>query len=204
MEEEQEFQALYGPWAPMPPADVARLLSGCGWRWWIAGGWALEAAGAPPRSHGDTDVAVLRRDLAGVRSWLKGFHLWEAHSGSLRPLIAGEEMAPDRQQLWVRRDAYNPWVLDIVFSPADGDEWVYKRDESIRLGLDDVGHVIDGVPYFKPELVLLFKAKQRRPKDEADFAAVAPRLDARGRRFLLDGIRTTEPDSPWITELEAL
>jgi hypothetical protein len=33
------------------------------------------------------------------------------------------------------------------------------------------------VPYLLPEIVLLFKAKHRRPKDRADFDGVLPLLD---------------------------
>jgi hypothetical protein len=49
-----------------------------------------------------------------------------------------------------------------------------------------IAHTNDGIPYARPEIVLLFKAKAARAKDD-DFAAVLPRLDdecprvARGR-----------------------
>jgi hypothetical protein len=35
----------------------------------------------------------------------------------------------------------------------------------------------NGTPYLVPEIVLLFKAKHDRPKDNADFAEVLPLLD---------------------------
>jgi hypothetical protein len=203
-EEEEEFQRLYGPWQPMQPGEVAGLMQGCGFLWWVAGGHALEVAGAGPRQHGDTDVAVLHRDLALVRAWLSGFHLWEAHSGSLRPLLAGEHMTDGREQLWMRKDAFGPWLLDLVFSPSEGNDWLYKRDHEVRLPIDAIGHVSDGVPYLNPEIVLLFKAAHRRPKDEADFASMAPRLDGPARAFLLRSLRATEPSSPWIGALDEL
>jgi hypothetical protein len=202
--DEHEFQRLYGPWRPMQPGEVASLMGGCGFRWWLAGGWALEAAGAAPRSHGDTDLAVLRKDLPLVREWLFEFHLWEAHSGTLRPLVPGDTMTEGREQLWVRRDAYGPWLLDVVSSPSEGDDWLYKRHDDIRLPLDDVGWISDGVPYFRPEVVLLFKAKAGRPKDDLDFDSMSPRLEPPAREWLLDALRLTEPESPWIVRLEAL
>jgi hypothetical protein len=67
--DEAAFQALYGPWDPPEPAQVAALLAGSGVRWWIAGGRAARA-GAPARRHGDTDIAV-RLDPA-ARAWLAG------------------------------------------------------------------------------------------------------------------------------------
>jgi hypothetical protein len=202
--DKHEFQRLYGPWRPMQPAEVASLMDGCGFRWWLAGGWALEAAGANPRRHEDADLAVLGDDLPRVRGWLCGFHLWEAHAGTLRPLLAGDTMRAGREQLWMRRDAYGPWLLDIVSSPPEAHEWLYKRHHGIRLPLDELGFFCDGVPYFRPEVVLLFKAKARRPKDDLDFASIAPRLKPRARDWLLRSLRLSEPACPWIARLEEL
>jgi hypothetical protein len=201
---EDEFQALYGPWRSLVPGEVATLLEGCPFRWWIAGGWAIEAGGGAPRHHEDTDLAVLRDDLASVRAWLSTFHLWETHDGTLRPLRPGDDMTPEREQLWMRRGAYGPWLLDIVLSPSTGDEWVYKRDERIRLPLDEVGFVgTDQIRYMRPEVILLFKAKNVRPKDEADFASALERLDEAGRAFLIRALRLTLPAHPWLEALES-
>ena len=37
-----------------------------------------------------------------------------------------------------------------------------------------VHHTRDGIPYLAPELVLLFKAKHPRQKDQADFDSYGP------------------------------
>ena len=99
--DEQEFQALYGRWQPFTPAEVRGLLARAPFRWWLAGGWALELAGAAPRRHEDIDVGVSFDDLEAVREAFRDFHLWEAHEG-LRPLLPGEELRAGREQLWVR------------------------------------------------------------------------------------------------------
>lgn len=124
--DEAAFQALYGRWDPPPPAQVAGLLAGSGVRWWIAGGRDARA-GAPARQHDDTDIAVRLSDLDGLRSHLSGWHLWEASSGTLRPLLPGDTLAPGCEQLWARRDAQHPWQLDLLLDRSDA-EWVSKRD----------------------------------------------------------------------------
>lgn len=124
--DEAAFQALYGRWDPPPPAQVAGLLAGSGVRWWIAGGRAARA-GAPARPHDDTDIAVRLSDLDGLRSHLSGWHLWEASSGTLRPLLPGDTLTPGCEQLWARRDAQHPWQLDLLLDRSDT-EWVFKRD----------------------------------------------------------------------------
>src|SRR5919204_1163856 len=106
---DEAIQHLYGRWQRFTPREVAQLFDGAPFRWWVAGGWAAEVWGAPPRNHADMDVVVLLDDLAAIRSWLSDFHLWEAHAGTLRPLLAGDELRVGREGLWVRRDADSPW-----------------------------------------------------------------------------------------------
>lgn len=175
--DEAAFQALYGRWDPPPPAQVAGLLAGSGVRWWIAGGWAARA-GAPPRPHDDTDIAVRLSDLDGLRRHLSGWHLWEASSGTLRPLLPGDTLTPGCEQLWGRRDTQHPWQLDLLLDRSDA-EWVFKRDSRVRLPWPRALHDVDGVPHLRPEVALLHKAHLDRPKDRADLAAARLTPDAR-------------------------
>ena len=54
-----------------------------------------------------------------------------------------------------------------------------------------------GIAYLAPEIVLLFKAKYRRDKDEADFAKALPRLDAKQRCWLQACLAQAYPDHAW-------
>ena len=63
---------------------------------------------------------------------------------------------------------------------STGTEWVFKRDESVRLPWDRAVHVIGGIGYQRPEVALLFKAEQDREKDRDDLAAARLTADARG------------------------
>src|SRR5207342_149782 len=89
---------------------VAELFRGPSVRWWIAGGRAARA-GAPDRHHEDIDVAVRIDDLDGLRKDLSDWHLWEANSGTLRPLLPGDHLTEGCEQLWARRNAQHPWQL---------------------------------------------------------------------------------------------
>jgi hypothetical protein len=82
------------------------------------------------------------------------------------------------------------------------DEWVCHRDPRVRLPLAAaVGVTADGIPYLRPEIVLLLKAKARRPKDEADLEAFLPRLDGPARRWLADALATLHPGHTWLRRL---
>lgn len=173
------------------------MLHDAPFRWWVGGGWAIEAAGGAPRRHDDTDVVVLASDLAAVRAWLADFHLWEAHSGALQPLLPGEAPRDGREQLWVRRDADSPWLCDIQLNPSADGRWVFKRDARISLPLDEVGRTVDGIPYLWAPLMLLHKAKSVRPKDQADFDGLIGVLSEEERRWLDEVLALAHPDHPW-------
>jgi uncharacterized protein YecT (DUF1311 family) len=49
-----------------------------------------------------------------------------------------------------------------------------------------------------PEIVLLFKAKHARPKDEADFAGTLDALGVAQRAWLADALATVHPGHPWL------
>jgi hypothetical protein len=169
---DEEFLGLYGPWQPMTPAAVAEMLSGCDAGWHIAGGRAARAGASAERRHEDTDVVVLAKDLDAVREAMRGWHLWENYNGALRPLLPGVPDQAECHQVWVRRNASAPWVLEfLVDRVSTDDEWVFKHDQSVRVPWDQALRHIDGVWYLKPELALLFKAGQDREKDREDLAA---------------------------------
>jgi hypothetical protein len=182
--DEDHFQLLYGRWEPLEPAAVASLLTGSGVRWYIAGGRAARI-GAPPRRHEDTDVVVRMADLDGLRGALAGWHLWEANNGALRPLLPDVALTAACEQLWARRDAGQPWQLDLLLDRASDDaDWVFKRDASVRLPWAEALHTVAGAAYLRPEIALLHKARLDRPKDRADLAAA--RLDPAARAWLAD------------------
>lgn len=69
--EEDEFQALYGRWAPMTPSEFAREMAGFDRPWWLVGGWAIEAATGLRREHEDLDVSLLVRDVPAFVEFMR-------------------------------------------------------------------------------------------------------------------------------------
>lgn len=198
---QEEFEARYGRWAPLTPTQVRDLLAGAPFPWWIAGGWAVEAATGVVRPHDDVDVAVLASDLAALRSWFSDHELHETRSGDVALLPDGAEPTPDNDQLWLRRGPDEPWLADLLLTPTDGDDWLFKRDRSLRRPLRDIGWVgPDGVPYLRAEIVLLFKAKLSRDKDQADLSSLLD-ADPAGAVWLVGALERTHPGHPWIDRI---
>jgi hypothetical protein len=199
----EAFQHIYGPIRALSPAEAGVLFRDAPFRWWVAGGWSVELGPEPRRSHEDLEVALPRDAVPALRLWLGEYHLWDTHGGALRHLAPGVVVPIDHEQLWVRRDATSPWLMDLMLTPVAGDRWYYKRDQRVTRPIDEVIRIgAEGVPYQRPEITLLFKARRREAKDEADFSAVAPLLPPGDRAWLRDAIALTEPpDHPWLPHL---
>jgi hypothetical protein len=197
---------LYGASAPLVPADAARLLQGYPGRWWIAGGWAIEAFSGVRRPHHDLDVGVLGGDLPALRRHLAGrLHVWTATDGALAPLLpddrpdgTAEEVLPRGcGNLWTRRSARDPWEVDFLLGPGTAQEWIYRRDPALRMPMAAALWQQDGIDHLQPEIQLLYKSAAPRPQDQRDLEAVLPLLDDRRRRWLRDALERTTPGHRW-------
>jgi hypothetical protein len=105
-------------------------------------------------------------------------------------------------QTWLRDPATSNYLLDVFREPHDGDIWICRRDETIRLPYSDiVHHTQDGIPYLAPELVLLFKAKHARRKDQTDFDATVPHMTAAQRETLAELLARAHPEHHWLAHL---
>ena len=193
----------YGAWKPLELDQVRALFEAQPALWWIAGGRALELfAGRSWRAHGDLDVGVLRRDEARVVPALRAFERHAAH-GDLQLLPPGGLAPADAHCVWCRAHGRDPWRFELLLTESDGDAWVFRREPAVRRPLAEILRCTgEGVPYLRPELQLLYKAKAVRPKDELDFAAVAPLLDTESRRWLRAALARAHPGHPWLERLE--
>lgn len=197
---------VLGRWVPDRPEDVATIFAEADFPWWIAGGYAIElAVGHELRAHGDLDVLVLRRDQGLVRDLLADWDLYVADppgQGELRPWRPGEVLQPPLHDIWCRHTPKAPWSVQLMLDEAEGTQWVSRRNPAIRLPIDRLGRTSKtGIPYLVPEVQLFYKAKATRNKDEADFEAVLPLLDAPARAWLAGAINVIVPDHPWLRRL---
>jgi hypothetical protein len=197
-------------WDAWRPEQAAALLAGVQGPWYVAAGWALELfLGEQRREHEDLEIAVPRERFAEIAERLSAFELFVPDSdltdpGLVWPFARAPKALDGHHQTWVREPATGRWRLDVFREPSDGDTWICRRDARIRLPYSDVIEWTDaGIPYARPEIVLLFKAKHDdRAKDEADLAAVLPRLEPARRRWLTDALRLVHPGHPWLERIQ--
>ena len=204
------FEPDLSLWDAWRPEQAAALLAGVQAPWYVAAGWAVDLfLGEERRAHGDLEIAVPRERFGEIAEALAGFELF-IPDGDLtdRSLVWPLDQAPKaldgHHQTWVREPATGRWRLDVFREPSDRDTWICRRDERIRVPYGDlIERTEDGIPYARPEIVLLFKAKHsERAKNEADLAALLPSLGPIRRRWLAEALALVHPGHAWLERVE--
>ena len=185
-------------WDSWHPRVVAARLSGLTVPWYVAAGWALDLfRGAQSRAHEDLEIAIPAGHFDEVAARFTDCDLYVPHPDSLRPFTA--ETATTSHQTWAVPRSTGRWCVDIFREPHDGDRWICRRDETIRLPYDEIiEHDREGIPFLAPEFVLLFKAKLDRDKDRADLRGVLPLLDEARRGRLAQLLTRVHPGHSWL------
>lgn len=194
------------PWAPLTPYETVTLFASWDRFWCIAGGWAIDLwLGQVTREHADTDVLLLRGDMATVHDHLPGWELWAADPpGTLRPWPAGEPLPGHVHDIWCRKAGSMRWRFQLMVMDHDKVHWIFRRDGSIGGPLGSLANEVGGMPVLAPEIQLLYKGNgTRRPKDEADFLTALPHLSPNQRAWLRDAIASREPNHPWVAALDS-
>lgn len=200
-----DAEALDARWAgSWTPQEVARRLAGTAVPWYVAAGWALDLfRGERTREHHDIEIGVPAERFPEIRERFPGFVFDAVGSSRIWESATPRALGATRQT-WLRDPATGRYLLDVFREPHDGETWVCRRDETIRLPhVEIIRYTPDGIPYLIPELVLLFKAKHVRPKDQADFDGALPLLTRTRRETLVRLLRQAHPGHAWLAALES-
>ncbi|KJK48241.1 hypothetical protein UK23_17660 [Lentzea aerocolonigenes] len=198
--DEEELEARWAhAWRP---EEVAERLEGVRTPWYVAAGWALDLfRGGQSRPHGDLEIAVPLAGFAEIRDRLAGHAFDVAGLGRIW-FDAEPEVLAAAHQTWVRDLTSGRYLVDVFREPHDGGTWICRRDENLRLPYDVIiERTATGIPFLVPELVLLFKAKAVRPKDQQDFDGVLPLLGRDRRTALAGWLKRVHPGHPWLAVL---
>lgn len=190
-----------GPWLTLEPAAAAALFFALDASWWVTGGNAIDLFLGRVGPHHDLDIAVLRREQDEVRAHLAAWDLHAKHGGALTPWPTGARLPHDRSVVWGRTASYLPWQLELLIENTEVDEWVYAADDRVRLPLIALGlESPDGIPYLRPEVVLLYQAEGAtiETRRDEDVLAVVTKLTSPGRDWLRHALATAHPEHRWI------
>jgi hypothetical protein len=198
-----------GRWQPLTPDKAATFFAALHVPWWIAGGWAIDLfLERQTREHEDIDVLILRRDQQAVRTLLGTWDVQAAlppprdEAWPFRPWHLGEILDEPIHDIWCRPDATQPWAFQLMIADTYREQWLFRRMPTINRSVAAIGDTTpSGIPYLAPEIQLLYKAKGRRPKDEADFMQTLPVLPRERRIWLRDSLAQVHPHHPWLDHL---
>lgn len=180
--------------------------------WWVAGGWAVDLfLGTPTRPHADLEFSVLASDLPALAAHLHAWDVRVAAPGAAFVAWNGQPLPQPYHQLWARcgkqpahtpeEFSVDPTMVDFLIEAHEGTIWQYRRDSRITRSIHEFGYIRDDLPYVRPEIALLFKAKNPRYKDQRDFEQVVPFLDPHSRLWLRTCLQVSSASHPWATAL---
>jgi aminoglycoside-2''-adenylyltransferase len=192
------FDPLQHAWDAWRPGEAARRLRGLEVPWYVAAGWAIDLfLGEQRREHEDLEIGTPAARFPEIAAALGELEFFAIVDGK-----AQSEPQEDSHQTWGFDRSAGVWRIDVFREPWDGDTWVCRREPSIRYPRgEQIEWTPDGIPYLRPELVLLFKAKHARPKDEDDFAAVLPALAPERKRRFAELLTRVHPGHRWLHRL---
>ena len=179
------------------------LLSSFPGSWFVVGGWAIDLfLGFQSRDHKDLEIGVYRSNQIDLKSFLQSWKFVKVVQGVSESWTDGEFLSSPVHEIHAQSESEPQTELEILLQEETDMKWVYRRNASIRA--DKRSIVLSsaaGIPYLSPEIVLLYKAKQQRGKDEADFALVRDRLGGEQRLWLKAAIETCHPGHSWLAQL---
>lgn len=183
------------------PVRIQQLLQNYTSPWFIAGGWAIDVfIGHETREHSDVEVAIFRKDQGSIKTYLRNWRLQKVVKGEFHHWKDEYLELPIHEIHGVSETGTR---IEILLNESNENEWIFRREPSISRHLNDIKRVSElGIPYLSPEIVLLFKAKNPKPKDEEDFIRAKKLLNEESRNWLKKGLEVHTPGHHWIEELE--
>jgi len=190
---------------PYQPADIYSLLVNAPFPWWISGGWALDLfLQEQTRDHFDIDVSIARHDQLVAQAFLNTWDFWsvmrnENNEIVIAPWVKDNELNNEYPGVWGREDPEAPWRFEFFFQDIDNELWQFRYCESVQHPSASIGDSTpEGIPYLRPEIVLLTKAVRLREVDIHDFLRVLPALSSKQKTNLIEDISKMDVQHPWI------
>lgn len=196
-----------GNWESWTPDVLAAKLRDVGCRWCVVGGWALDLfTGVVHREHSDLEIIVPRQSFEVIKDRLPELAFYVTGAEGQWPLATAGAAFDKYQQTFGRDETTGKFILDVM-RVADSGVWELAGHPAITRPWDEtIETTSSGIPYLRPEQVLLYKAlgigdDDPRVKDGADFLTVLPFLERTGRDWFAESLHALRPEHPWLRAL---
>ncbi|MDZ8236017.1 MAG: hypothetical protein RMZ69_02390 [Nostoc sp. ChiQUE01a] len=184
---------------------LSTLLNNFRQPWFVAGGWAIDLfIGDVTRVHKDIEIAIFRKDQSSLREYLFGWEFTKVVNGKMESWNEAEWLELPIHEIHAHTKNTLFSELEILLDESSQSEWRFRRNLDIARPLSMIRlHSDIGLPFLAPEIVLLYKAKNPRSKDEDDFYRVSRLLDEERQAWLKEAIAVCHPGHHWLTEIDA-
>jgi len=185
------------------PLQVWSLMRDFKPNWFIAAGWAIDLyLGKVTRHHEDIEIAIFRQDQIALQNYLDVWILKKAVNGKLLVWNKGERLESSIFEIHCFRETSKPQSLEVLLNETDGDRWLFRRNNKVTKPLSKLSLTSNlGMKFLRPEVVLLYKSKNPRLKDEQDFEAVAECLDVENKEWLKNALTICYSEHHWLQRL---
>ncbi|MCG1010756.1 hypothetical protein J4760_12070 [Salinicoccus sp. ID82-1] len=167
-----------------------RGFEGC---WCIAGGWAIDLyLDKQTRAHDDIEIMIFREDQQILKHHLNDWEICKVEEGELSTW-GHEHLKLPIHELHATHKATGQ-KLEILLNEKDEENWIFRRDSRVTKPLNEIiNFSINSLPYLKPEIVLLYKAKSIGSKDVHDFNEAVSVMDDDQKKWLKEALKIHLP-----------
>lgn len=184
-----------------PVLKVAEWMGTYNRPWGVAGGWAIDLfIGHVTRDHSDIEIAIFREDQRNMKSILNDWFFQKVVKGELVDWGTETLELPIHELHGVQEANGNR--LEVLLNECEDGQWIFRREPTITFPSSSLFLASkDGIPFLNPVIVLLYKSKNTREKDYADFLAVKELIDKKDKVWLCDALEIHVPGHAWISQL---
>ena len=181
------------------PKRVAALMREFEPDWFVAGGWAIDLfLEKEKRPHEDIEIAIFRRDQSALQNHLQDWHLQKVENGILSDWNKDDFLELPIFEIHCFNEKKELSRFEVLLNEINGKEWIFRRNEIITKPLSELHSESNhGIKFLRPEVVLLYKSKNPREKDERDFQAVVDYLDNESKKWLRNALLVCFSEHHW-------
>ncbi len=184
------------------PKRIKKLLEQYTGTWMIAGGWAIDLyLDKETRAHKDIEIAIPRKEQRKIKSYLKNWDLKFIKSGTAMNWNDDHYLELPIHEI---QGSHIGSEIEILFNEIDSDQWTYRRNPEIVHTLEKtIQSTKSKIPILCPEIVLLYKSKSIKEKDEKDLTSALEKMNNDQLNWLKTALlKTYANDHPWIGIIE--
>jgi hypothetical protein len=171
--------------------------------WFIAAGWAIDLyLEKETRQHEDIEIAIFREDQIALQNYLEGWILKKVVNSTLSEWKQNEHLKLPIHEIHCFKENDESQSLEVLLNEIDGERWLFRRNLKITKPRSKLYLTFKlGMKFLCPEIVLLYKSKNPRTKDEKDFKAVVECLNIESKAWLKNALTICYSEHHWLQRL---